>query len=66
METKIYYRVITPDTFADMNFDTLAEAEQAVVRFGECSDRGNAAYWKEQAALCKIVKVTETTEPVTL
>jgi len=56
MNAKVYYRVITPSTFANMNFDTLPEAQQAVARFGECSDRGNAAYWKEQAALCKIVK----------
>lgn len=63
METRIFYRVVTPETFSNMDCATLSEAQKALAVFG--TGKGEyVEYWKEQAKKCLILKVTEITEPV--
>ena len=66
MKTK-FYRIITPSTLANLDFATLEEAKQGLKEFG--GDPRNSEYyqyWQEQMSKCKVVKVIQTTEDVTL
>ncbi len=64
MNTRIFYRIVTPSTFSNLHADTLEDAQKKLSDWGECPNGTpeNKEYWKKQQALCKIVKVTEITE----
>lgn len=65
METRIYYRVVTPSTFSDLNYSTLEEAQKALDEFGTVKENSEYfQYWQEQKAKCYIAKVTETLEKI--
>ncbi len=59
-----FYRIITPSTFSNLDFETLEEAKKDLIRFG--SDPSNEYYeiWQEKMRECKIVRVTEILEEV--
>ena len=61
---KTFYRVVTPSTFGNQTYiKTLKDAKEWIVDFG--TTRGEKVeYWKEQALLCKIEKVTEISESI--
>ena len=61
--TRVFYRLLTPTTFANLDFSTLEEAEQGLIEFGNVQkDSEYYNYWQEKKKQCKIVKVTEITE----
>lgn len=66
MSTKIYYRVVTPPAFSDLDRSTLEEAQSALVAFGNVEKEGSphTEYWQAQRAKCKIFKVVEIAEEV--
>lgn len=66
MTTRIFYRVITPSSFSNIDTGSLEEAIEAVKDFGDCPNGSfeNKVYWRQQSELCKIVKVTEITEEI--
>ena len=59
-----FYRIITPSSFSNLEFETLEKAKQDLIRFG--SDPSNEYYerWQERIKECKIVKVVEIIEEV--
>lgn len=61
--TEVFYRVITPKFFADLDAGTIEAAEAKMEEFGNVPKTSEYYdYWQEQRAQCYIVKVTETTE----
>ena len=59
-----FYRIITPSTFSNLDFETVEETKQELIKFG--SEPSNKYYylWQERMKECKIVKVTEIVEQV--
>ncbi len=59
-----FYRIITPRNFSNLDYETLEQAKQGLIRFG--SDPSNEYYesWQERMKQCKIVKVTEIYEDI--
>ena len=66
MQTNVFYRVITPPGFSDLYANTAEDAKKQLQKWGECPNGTpeNKAYWKKQAALCRVAKVTEIIEDV--
>lgn len=65
VQREVSYRVILPDTFSNLNFDSLEEAEDGLKNFGS-QDKGseNYAYWESLRLKARIVKVTEFLNPI--
>lgn len=64
---KVFYRLITPGTFADRNCVTLEDAQERLIEFGSTPENvEHYQYWQDQMRKCKIVKVTEIIEDVDL
>ena len=61
--SKTFYRLITPDCFANKNYSTLDQAIEGKKEFGTGSGE-YVEYWKQQGEKSKIVKVTETIEEI--
>jgi len=61
---RVFYRLITPSTFANLDFITLEMAQSGKVDFGSTPDNRYYQYWQDRMKECKIVKVTEITEEI--
>jgi len=60
-----FYRIVTPGTFSNENFETLEEAKSGLLDFGSTPENKEYyQYWQERMKQCKIVKVTEIVEEV--
>lgn len=59
---RIFYRVITPCAFSNLEFDTLDDAIHMKKLFSDTDSVEYKEYWKTQGDSCKIVKVTEIIE----
>lgn len=79
--TKQHYRVITPDTFSDIDtvctegklversrklIETIDEALLAISHFGSSESPEYAEYWKQKSSECKIVHVITIIEDINL
>jgi hypothetical protein len=62
--TKVFYRLTKPHTFSNSNFETLEEAQKALIEFGSTPQNEYYDYWQGMMKQCKILKVTETTEEI--
>jgi len=61
IQTKKFYRVITPSTFSNQTYiSTLEKAQDWIKEWSGLGLRSRSKYWEQQAALCKIEEVTET------
>lgn len=63
-EIRMFWRLITPSSFSNLDTKTYKEAKAEWKKFGECPNGtpNNKKYWKLQQSLCKIVRVTEIIE----
>lgn len=63
-KTRVFWRVIVPSTFSNIDTKTYKEAKAEWKKFGECPNGTpeNKAYWKLQQSMSKIVRVTEIIE----
>jgi hypothetical protein len=64
MKTRIFYRVVTPDCYSNLNSNTLESAKKNLYNFGRGLNGESSDYWEEQRQQCKIYKITETSEQV--
>lgn len=64
MKKKVFYRIITPQGFSNLEYPTLEKAEDRLQEFGCSPSKEHKKYWEQQRDLCKIVKVTEIMEEV--
>lgn len=63
--TRIFYRAITPDTFSDLESVSFKGAKEILEDFGT-SEGEYKEVWAERRKRCKIVKVTEIIEEITV
>ena len=62
---RVFYRLIKPSTFANLDFNTLDEAKNKLIEFGSTPENKEYyQYWQEKMKQCKIVKVTEIIEEI--
>jgi hypothetical protein len=61
---RTFYRLLTPSSFADLDYNTLDEAKSKLIEFGGTPGSEYYDYWQEKMKECKIVKVTETIEDI--
>ena len=61
---KVFYRIITPPSFSNLELPKLEKAEDRLREFGCSASKEHKKYWEQQRELCKIVKVTEIIEEV--
>ena len=59
-----FYRVITPDSFINIDRDTIEEARAELKHFGSHPQNEHYEYWQNKMKQCKLVKVTEFIEPI--
>lgn len=64
LKEKVFYRVVTPDTFSNQEFDTLENAKEWLIQFGTTPDNEYYQFWQEKMKQCKLFKVTENIEDV--
>ena len=63
INTRVYYRIIMPQNYCDIDFSTLQEAHDKL--YGMAQNQGEyTEYWKEIQSEAYIVKVIELTEKI--
>jgi hypothetical protein len=64
---KIFYRIITPQFFCDIDAETLEEAKFRLKEFGSTPENSkHYEYWQEKMKQCKLVKVTQIIEEISV